>query len=156
MMANGRETPHPMTTPSPVRGSPTESPYLFASVALAARIDRAEVHLTESVVRAVMASMPESRAFVASVGGGVATYAGPSSPMTKMIGVGFEGATLPRFRRRGIQAALLRRRLADGARASCDVVVMTTQPGSTSQANGQRRGFGLLYARALLVKDPVA
>jgi ribosomal protein S18 acetylase RimI-like enzyme len=63
-------------------------------------------------------------------------------------------ATLPRFRRRGVQAALLRRRLADGARAGCDVAVMTTQPGSTSQANGHRQGFALLYARALLVKDP--
>jgi ribosomal protein S18 acetylase RimI-like enzyme len=264
------------------------------------------VRLTESVVRAVMASTSESRAFVESIGSGIASYAGPSSPMTKMIGVGFEGvplsgrldeieelfrergeplhaevatladppfaaeltrrgyvlenfenisgrqighadrdppdpgrilidlmteanasawidaavagfqhpdgkgvpadelpprsalepalrmfatvdsfrpycawidgrlagvatlriddgvaqlcgaATLPWFRRRGVQAALLQRRLADGARGGCDVAVMTTQPGSTSQANGHRKGFALLYARALLVKGPGA
>ncbi|HEU4420820.1 MAG TPA: GNAT family N-acetyltransferase, partial [Planctomycetota bacterium] len=57
-------------------------------------------------------------------------------------------------RRRGIQAALLRARLADAARAGCDVAVITTQPGSKSQANAQRQGFSLLYARAILVKPP--
>jgi hypothetical protein len=63
-------------------------------------------------------------------------------------------ATLPAFRRRGVQTALLRRRLADARRASCDVAVMTTQPGSKSHENGHRRGFALLYARAVLVKHP--
>jgi ribosomal protein S18 acetylase RimI-like enzyme len=61
-------------------------------------------------------------------------------------------ATAPRFRRQGIQAALLRARLADAAQAGCDVAVITTQPGSKSQANAQRQGFSLLYARAILVK----
>jgi ribosomal protein S18 acetylase RimI-like enzyme len=290
---------------------------MFASVALAARIDRAEKRLTESVVRAVMAddstsersergALTETRAFVEAIGGGVAAYAGPSSPMSKMIGVGFEGlpderrlveieelfgereaplqaevatladpafvaeltrrgyvltnfenvsgrpivdgdrsppgdlgvridlmteanaadwidtaitafqhpdgrgvpadelpprealdaalrpwtrvdgflrycawvdeqlagvatmriddgvaqlcgaATLPAFRRRGIQGMLLRRRLADGARAGCDLAVVTTQPGSTSQENVNRQGFTLLYPRAVLIKEPSA
>ena len=38
--------------------------------------------------------------------------------------------------------------------AGCDVAVIVTQPGSTSQQNAQRRGFGLLYTRAVLVKQP--
>jgi ribosomal protein S18 acetylase RimI-like enzyme len=63
-------------------------------------------------------------------------------------------ATLPAFRRRGVQAALLRQRLADGVKAGCDLAVMTTQPGSTSQQNGQRQGFALLYTRAILVRQP--
>jgi ribosomal protein S18 acetylase RimI-like enzyme len=63
-------------------------------------------------------------------------------------------ATLPAFRRRGVQAALLRQRLADGFNAGCDLAVMTTQPGSTSQQNGDRQGFALLYTRAVLVKQP--
>jgi hypothetical protein len=37
---------------------------MFASVALAARIDRAGTRLTESLGRAAVASMPEARAFV--------------------------------------------------------------------------------------------
>jgi len=63
-------------------------------------------------------------------------------------------ATAPAHRRRGIQTALLSARLADAAAAGCDVAVITTQPGSKSQQNAQRRGFDLLYARAVLVKQP--
>ena len=276
---------------------------MFASVDLAARVERAETRLTESLVRAVVTAAPEARAFVEPIAGGVAAYAGPGSPMNKMIGVGFEhepdverlaaiealfaergaplqaevatlahpetcamltrrgyvlqnfenvsgrplvdadrnppresgmrlelmtdaqadawvdaaitgfqhpdaagvtapglpprealevalrpfatapgfrrycawidgvlagvatlriddgtaqlcgATTLPAFRRRGVQAALLLRRLKDSAAAGCDLAVLTTQPGSTSQANGLRQGFALLYARAVIVKD---
>jgi GNAT superfamily N-acetyltransferase len=62
-------------------------------------------------------------------------------------------ATAPAHRRRGIQSALTTVRLADAAAAGCDVAVVTTQPGSKSQQNVQRRGFDLLYARAILVRD---
>lgn len=61
-------------------------------------------------------------------------------------------ATLPAFRRRGIQAALLRWRLAEAQRAGCDLAVVTTQPGSKSQANAMRQGFSLLYTRLVLIK----
>ena len=61
-------------------------------------------------------------------------------------------ATLPDHRRRGIQTALLRERLADAARQGCDIAVVTTQPGSKSQENVQRQGFTLLYCRAILIK----
>ncbi|MGV0740880.1 GNAT family N-acetyltransferase [Mycolicibacterium sp. XJ870] len=59
-------------------------------------------------------------------------------------------ATAPAFRRRGVQTALLAARLADAAGA--DIAVVTTGPGSKSQQNVQRRGFQLLYTRAVLVK----
>ena len=61
-------------------------------------------------------------------------------------------ATAPAYRRRGVQTALLSARLADAAAAGCDIAVITTQPGSKSQQNAQRRGFDLLYTRAILVK----
>jgi len=60
-------------------------------------------------------------------------------------------ATLPEFRRRGVQASLLATRLASAAAAGCDLAVVTTAPGSKSQQNVQRLGFQLLYARAILV-----
>jgi GNAT superfamily N-acetyltransferase len=63
-------------------------------------------------------------------------------------------ATAPAHRGRGIQTALLSARLADAAAAGCDVAVVTTQPASKSQQNVQRRGFDLLYTRAVLVKKP--
>jgi GNAT superfamily N-acetyltransferase len=63
-------------------------------------------------------------------------------------------ATAPAHRLRGIQTALLAARLADAASAGCDIAVVTTQPGSKSQHNVQRRGFDPLYTRAVLVKQP--
>ena len=62
-------------------------------------------------------------------------------------------ATLPAFRRRGVQTALLRHRLVEARDAGCALAVVTTQPGSTSQANSQRRGFSVLYTRAILVRS---
>ena len=62
-------------------------------------------------------------------------------------------ATLPAFRRRGVQTALLQYRLQDAGDAGCTLAVVTTAPGSTSQANVQRRGFALLYTRAILVRQ---
>lgn len=61
-------------------------------------------------------------------------------------------ATAPAHRRRGVQTALLSARVADAAAAGCDIAVITTQPGSKSQHNAQRRGFDLLYTRAILIK----
>ena len=62
-------------------------------------------------------------------------------------------ATLPAHRRHGVQTALLQYRLADAARAGCDLAIVTTQPGSVSQQNVQRQGFELLYCRAILIKS---
>ena len=61
--------------------------------------------------------------------------------------------TLPAFRGRGMQKALLGRRLVDAQAAGCDLAVVTTAPGSRSQENVMRRGFELLYTRAVLVKS---
>lgn len=63
-------------------------------------------------------------------------------------------ATLPRFRRRGVQTSLLSARLARAAAAGCELAVVTVQPGSVSQQNVQRLGFQLLYARSILVRSP--
>ncbi|HEY3866874.1 MAG TPA: GNAT family N-acetyltransferase [Actinocrinis sp.] len=62
-------------------------------------------------------------------------------------------ATAPAHRRHGVQTALIAARLADAAAAGCELAVVTTQPGSTSQQNMQRRGFDLQYTRAVLVKE---
>lgn len=61
-------------------------------------------------------------------------------------------ATLPAYRRRGVQTALLHHRLGEAARRGCDVAVVTTQPGSKSTENVQRFGFAILYVRAIMVK----
>ena len=60
--------------------------------------------------------------------------------------------TLPHARGRGVQKALLQRRLADARRAGCTLAVVTTAPGTRSQDNVMRRGFTLLYTRAILIR----
>ncbi|WP_433304911.1 GNAT family N-acetyltransferase [Actinoplanes sp. CA-030573] len=79
-------------------------------------------------------------------GGGSMRVAGRIAQLT---GAG----TAPAFRRRGIQSALLSARLADATAAGCDLAVITVQPGSKSQQNAQRRGFQLLYTRAVLAHE---
>ena len=73
--------------------------------------------------------------------------------MWQGVGILCGAATLPRFRRRGVQGALLRRRLEDAAAAGCTLAVVTTAPGSRSQQNAHRHGFALLYARAVLTRE---
>jgi len=63
-------------------------------------------------------------------------------------------ATLPAYRRRGVQAALTRARLESARQQGADIAVVTTAPGSQSQANVMRRGFALAYSRAILVLEP--
>jgi len=63
-------------------------------------------------------------------------------------------ATLPAYRRRGVQTALLQHRLAAAAARGAELCAMTTQPGSKSMQNACRQGFALLYARLVLVREP--
>lgn len=88
--------------------------------------------------------------YVAVVDGAIA--GGGSMRVTDGVAQLTGAATAPRHRRRGVQGALLAARLRDGERAGADVAVVTTSPGSLSQRNVQRRGFHLLYTRAIFVR----
>lgn len=65
--------------------------------------------------------------------GGVALLAGAS--------------TIPAFRGRGAQTALLEARLTYAADHGCDLAMMGAAPGSTSQTNAERQGFRIAYTR---------
>jgi GNAT superfamily N-acetyltransferase len=67
------------------------------------------------------------------VHGGVALLAGAS--------------TLPPWRGRGAQGALLGARLRHAAALGCDVAMMGALPGSASQRNAERQGFRIAYTR---------
>jgi GNAT superfamily N-acetyltransferase len=60
--------------------------------------------------------------------------------------------TAPQYRGRGVQKALIAHRLHEAHRAGCDLAVVVTAPGTRSQENVMRRGFDLLYTRAILVR----
>ncbi|HYK89147.1 MAG TPA: GNAT family N-acetyltransferase [Acidobacteriota bacterium] len=101
---------------------------------------------------AAFLEVPGFRAYLTRVGG--APAGGGGLRIDEGIAQLCGASTLPDFRRRGIQGALLRRRLQDARRAGCDLGIMTSQPGSRSHFNAQRQGFVLLYSRAVLVKAP--
>lgn len=100
--------------------------------------DRARVETWNQMVRA----LPGVTALVAVLDG---TPVGAASVMvlgsTAMLG---GAATLPAFRRRGVQRALIEARLAVAARAGCELAIVTADPGSSSGRNVERTGFQLI------------
>lgn len=72
-------------------------------------------------------------------------------PQHRMAGF-FGAATLPEFRGRGIQTALLKERLRIVQQAGCDLAVTLTMPGSSSQRNAERAGFRTAYTKVVVVK----
>lgn len=99
----------------------------------------------------VTLSLPGFRGYLARVGDKIA--GGAAMRIDDRIAAFCGAGTLPKFRRRGVQTALIRSRLSEAAKLGCEVAVVVTQPASKSQQNAQREGFGLLYARQLLVKE---
>jgi GNAT superfamily N-acetyltransferase len=64
----------------------------------------------------------------------------------------FGASTLPEFRKRGVQTALLHERLGRAAESGCDLAVCLAAPGSSSQRNIARLGFQALYTRVKFEK----
>ncbi|HEY4948996.1 MAG TPA: GNAT family N-acetyltransferase [Candidatus Acidoferrales bacterium] len=64
----------------------------------------------------------------------------------------FGASTLPAFRRRGVQSALLATRLAWAREKGCDLAVSIAQPGSVSHRNIERSGFRVAYTRTKLIR----
>ena len=65
----------------------------------------------------------------------------------------FGASTLPEFRKRGVQTALLAARLKRAGEAGCSMAVSLAQPGSVSQRNIMRRGFRVLYTRVKFERE---
>jgi GNAT superfamily N-acetyltransferase len=65
----------------------------------------------------------------------------------------FGASTLPEFRKRGVQTALLHTRLRRAAETGCDLAVSLAQPGSASNRNIARQGFQTLYTRVKFERE---
>ena len=79
------------------------------------------------------------------VAGGGGVFAGQG------VGGLFGASTLPAFRRRGVQSALLAARLAWARAKGCDLAVSFARPGSSSHRNIERNGFRVAYTRTKLI-----
>lgn len=97
---------------------------------------------------AVIVEVPDAFALMALWEGKPA--GGAAGMLVREHGVaGLYGAgTLPEFRNRGIQSALLQYRLGLVADAGCEYAVIVTLPGTASERNVVRAGFRLAYTKA--------
>ncbi len=101
-------------------------------------------------------AFPGALTFVAETDGKiVATGAGLIIPDHKIVAL-FGAGTLKPYRGRGLQTAILQRRLKVAAQAGCEYAVIVTQGGTTSMRNAERLGFTLAYSKATLIKEPPA
>jgi len=95
---------------------------------------------------------PEALTFLAFVDGvPVAAAAGRMIPEHRIFAL-FGAGTLPDFRGRGIQTALLRTRMKAAAEAGCELAVVVTLGGTISYRNCVRVGFEVAYSKATLIK----
>ncbi|QFP77267.1 GNAT family N-acetyltransferase [Deinococcus sp. AJ005] len=101
-------------------------------------------------IMSLVAHAPGTQLFVADVDGLPAATAALSA----VEGVAaFHGtATLPEFRGRGVQSALLAHRLRIAAQAGADLASVFVTPGTGSERNVERAGFRLVGARLTLTR----
>ncbi|HEX9162790.1 MAG TPA: GNAT family N-acetyltransferase [Thermoanaerobaculia bacterium] len=93
------------------------------------------------------AYVKHARCYIAYVDGEPAGSAAMFALQDRKVAGLFGAGTRERFRKRGVQSALLQRRLADAGNSGCDIAMVTTLPGSASHRNVARRGFELLYTK---------
>jgi len=98
------------------------------------------------------ATTPGARTYLATVDGEPAAGAAVSVRGEQAFLVG--DATLPGFRGRGLQSALLRSRLRAAEAAGCRMAVAGVSPGGASHRNFERHGFLVAYTSITLIKHP--
>jgi GNAT superfamily N-acetyltransferase len=99
------------------------------------------------------ATLPDSRNFLARIDGAAA--GGGMGAIMREAGIValFGAATIPECRRRGVQTALINRRLWEAAQQGCEYAVVSTLPGGGSQRNMERRGFRVAYTKLVMVRS---
>ncbi len=97
--------------------------------------------------------LPGALAFLACIQGEIVGGCGGRIVPEARIASLFGTSTLPAFRQRGVQSALIARRLHEASKAGCEYAVVSTLPGSGSQRNMERRGFRLAYTKLVMVRE---
>lgn len=93
----------------------------------------------------LFASGKSTECYLARIEGKV--VGGATVAMRGRIAGLFGASTLPVFRKRGVQTALLQTRMRRAAESGCELAMSLAQPGSASHRNITRQGFRTLYTR---------
>jgi GNAT superfamily N-acetyltransferase len=95
-----------------------------------------------------MAYSADSAVFLAAIEGEAA--GGGSITFHQSVASLHSDSTLPNYRCRGVQTAIIQARMAYAAGQGCDLAQAMTVPGGDSQRNYERLGFRIAYARLVL------
>jgi GNAT superfamily N-acetyltransferase len=101
----------------------------------------------ERVAAEAWAGLAGVRAYLARVDGAPAAAA--ALRLCDGLALLANASSLPAFRRRGCQTALIGRRLADARAAGCELVCALAAFASPSQRNLERAGLRLAYTKAV-------
>lgn len=98
------------------------------------------------------ATLPGALPFLARIEDKVVGGCGGRVIPEARVAAFFGTATLPEYRSRGVQSALIAKRLHEAALAGCEYAVVSTNPGSGSQRNMERRGFHVAYTKPVMMR----
>lgn len=134
----------------------TEADELFVEASIggfSVQADKRPRDLLAALAR-IARARADTALFVARIGGQVAGSAGLSVAETPsgLVGELYIASTLPEFRGRGVQTALLRSRLAAAKAAGCALAVVMARPANTSARNTERAGFRLAFTKATFAR----
>jgi GNAT superfamily N-acetyltransferase len=133
------------------RSNPAEAE-VFSDLLTRSFFDKEKAPADFADLLAPLFHFPECLTFVATANGvPIAAAAGRVIPEYRVFAL-FGAGTLPEFRGRGIQTALLRTRTKAAAEAGCELAVVVTRGGTTSERNCHRLGFQIAYSKATVIK----
>ncbi|KPC53282.1 GNAT family N-acetyltransferase [Amantichitinum ursilacus] len=100
----------------------------------------------------------DTQLFAARIDGQIAGTAGLSLLPTPGGTVAYLSitSTVPAWRQRGVQTALLQARLTAARAAGCDLASVSVRPANVSARNAERAGFRLAYTKATFSRMGVA
>jgi GNAT superfamily N-acetyltransferase len=99
-----------------------------------------------------LSDVPDATCFLAVVDG--EPVGGGAVAVSDGLAALFGTSTRHPFRSRGVQAALVRARLAFAAENGCEIGTVTTGPDTSSQRNMERQGFTVAFTRTKMRLDP--
>lgn len=143
-------TPGVQVPPSGVelRRAETSADFAFVEKAMPVAFEETDPTwlrwLTDST--RVTLTRPDWRTYIAYVDGEPAGFG--QLHMANGVGSLALAGTLKEFRGRGVQTALILRRIADAAAAGCDLIATQTGNGTASQRNMERLGLRVAYTKA--------
>jgi GNAT superfamily N-acetyltransferase len=133
-----------------VRTALSSESELYGKTVICGFLSRDELTEDEVILGQTLFHMPNAMALFALAGEEAAGGCGMSA--RNGVASFFGDATLPRFRGRGVHAAMILERLRRAQSAGCDLATAGTQPGSTSQRNYQRLGFEVAYSKITMTR----